>query len=626
MRHYYIGVEHLLVALLEIRGGIARTLLEEHGLSPEYVINAIRLKMSKGSRTNQWPGTPHTPRASRVIDKAKQFAHLHEHDDIDERDLLLAVLHEHDSLIGMILEALGLNLKQLIEMAETLSNSTEEVRLYARIDYAKDFPESLKPNQDEINVLRRMFPGYARIRVERRLTGGYTRALLLVVTPIHVGDIQDAPVVVKIDHIDTILDEAQRYETHVKNTLPPLTARLVDRPTAPDNLPYAGLKYTLITAPDMPPRDLRSMSSEWDSQAIGRWLHENLYPSFGKYWWNQSRQYRFTAWREYDWLLPPILTVEKIPDNEVPSNAFSLRFPVKRARLTTVEVGAVVVIENFTVRKVDPERNTLQLAIGLNPASEMAYKVEMRGLDLGEDTYYRGEVVERIAGRVMKTRREQLTVAARALQPDFDLELEYIPVSVDRNKKIPNPLFHYENELERLVNGTISRIHGDLHLGNIMIGPQNSAFLIDFAKAREGHTLFDWASLEISILSDIVMAAAGEDWEAARKIAEYLTLLNGGKPLPDGDSTLVKALTAVVEIRQIVRECLAINDAWLEYFVALAFCGLRAITWDYMGIPARRLMFLVSGMAFHELRFRVETNTADDITRSPDETDLHNTL
>jgi len=33
-------------------------------------------------------------------------------------------------------------------------------------------------------------------------------------------------VIVKIDRADDILDEARRYEAHVKSTLPPLTARL----------------------------------------------------------------------------------------------------------------------------------------------------------------------------------------------------------------------------------------------------------------------------------------------------------------------------------------------------------------------------------------------------------------
>ena len=64
------------------------------------------------------------------------------------------------------------------------------------------------------------------IRVESQLTGGYTDALVLMVTPIHADDREDAPVIVKIADTDDILDEAQRYDSHVKGILPPLTARL----------------------------------------------------------------------------------------------------------------------------------------------------------------------------------------------------------------------------------------------------------------------------------------------------------------------------------------------------------------------------------------------------------------
>ena len=42
----------------------------------------------------------------------------------------------------------------------------------------------------------------------------------------------------------------------------------------------------------------------------------------------------------------------------------------------------------------------------------------------------------------------------------------------------------------------MSKIHGDLHLGNILIGPAGDAWLIDFEWTRLGHTLLDWAGLE----------------------------------------------------------------------------------------------------------------------------------
>jgi ATP-dependent Clp protease ATP-binding subunit ClpA len=44
MRHYYLGIEHLFIALLEIKSGLTSNILAESGLSSEYVIDAIRRK------------------------------------------------------------------------------------------------------------------------------------------------------------------------------------------------------------------------------------------------------------------------------------------------------------------------------------------------------------------------------------------------------------------------------------------------------------------------------------------------------------------------------------------------------------------------------------------------------
>jgi ATP-dependent Clp protease ATP-binding subunit ClpA len=49
MRHFYLGVEHLFIALLEIKGGLASSIMEEHGLATEYVIDAVQPLFRSGS-------------------------------------------------------------------------------------------------------------------------------------------------------------------------------------------------------------------------------------------------------------------------------------------------------------------------------------------------------------------------------------------------------------------------------------------------------------------------------------------------------------------------------------------------------------------------------------------------
>jgi hypothetical protein len=58
----------------------------------------------------------------------------------------------------------------------------------------------------------------------------------------------------------------------------------------------------------------------------------------------------------------------------------------------------------------------------------------------------------------------------------------------------------------------------------------------------------------------------------------------------------------LVSVREIVADCLAAPDQWGEYNVALALCALRAVTWETLSPPARRLMLLVSALALHELK------------------------
>ena len=626
MRHYYLGVEHLLVALLEIKGSLTGTIIEEYGLNREYVINKIRLKIGKGSKHRQWAGTPKTPRADRILKQAETTAKAKNREVVNERDVLVAILEDYDSIPVQVLRALGQNIESLIVDVQNYANILSPTRPYVRIEYAEDFDKDFSPSDEHLYILRRMFNGYENLRIERRLTGGYTRSLLLVVTPIHVDTRQDASLVVKIGNTDSILDEAQRYETHVKNTLPSFAARLEDKPVAPDNARMAGVKYTLIAAPDAQPRDLRAIINEWSAQQLGIWLRDSLYAVFGNIWWQQSRPYRFIAWREYDFLLPPILTLDMVPESDIPPDAKTLRFPFRRAEVADVELGETIVIENFTVRKIDRDNDLIKLAIGLNTAPEMAYEVEIRGVNLQENTYYRGEVVDHIAGQVWQTRRDQLMDAVRALVPDFELSQEMIPGSYDRSRNVPNPLLNYERLLDSMVNGRISKIHGDMHLGNIMIGMNNGAYLIDFGRAREGHTVFDWVSLEISILSDVVMPVIGDSWDDARFILDYLRRVNMDEALPKGHDDLVQAMAPVIEVRRIAQQCLSNPNNWFEYYVSLAFCGLRATTWSSMSPSSRRLMFLISGLAFESLRSMLGHGFSKGNPPAPDETDLNTTI
>lgn len=621
MRHHYLGVEHLFIAMLQIQGGIAASIIEDYGFTPEYVIDAIRRKTDKGSNQRLWAGFPYTPRTEVVLDITNDLAMDSDLAEATERELLIAILSEHDSLPIRVLLALGMNLKAATLAAIGYDPKREPQTPDINVMFAETYDTSQPIERDELFVLRRMFIGHKMIRIERRLTG-FSGALVLVVTPITADDHEDAPVVVKIHEADVILDEVQRFEAHVKSSLPLQTARLEDSPVKPENSELAGIKYTLVAHSGGIPMDLRHLVHANGIVELGKLLEKELYSQFKITWWQQKRPFRFQAWKEYDWLMPPLLTLDFIPENDEPEMPLIVKVPVNRAKLKTklteLKFGDDVVLENFTVQKVDHENNVLKLAVGFgSEADKRAYKIEMRGVNGLDRTFYRGEVVEHLVGTVWKTRADLMLDAVRDLEPDFAPDDRWLSLG---EIQLPNPLLAYENLLDRHINGTMSKIHGDLHLGNILVGPNNSIWLIDFGHTRDGHTLFDWATLEVSLLGDALAGASESDWETVRSIIKQLVTMDNDQTKAVASGQVLMTVEAITALRNVIRKCLSTEDNWYEYYIALALCALRGITWKSLSLGGRRMLFLVSAMAIYEMN-RKYLNMALE-TPSPDLTDV----
>jgi hypothetical protein len=589
MQHFYLGVEHLFVSMLTL-DGVTRALMQQRGLTPEYVIEAVRRRLGKGSQQRTFAGMPYTPRTESVMSIASDLMLERGAREINEIDLLTALLEEGDSLPVRVLRQLGIDVADLRQAARTGDTDERPAALGAvpQIAFSERYQANIPLSAEHYRLLRKMFYGCSQILIERQLLGGYSGALILVVTPVGADELRDAPCVVKIDRSDIIMDEAQRYDSQVRASLPAFTARLEDTPTtvSPE---LAALRYTLVSADAGEPQDLRMAAAALGPSRVAALIRDELYPNFGKTWWMQRKPYRFTVWTEYDWLLPPLLTLEAT--KTAAPDAVVLRDPVRRDRFSGLDYGVPVIVENFSVHRVDRDRHTLSLSIGRGGESaRRAYRVEFRDLDMDQEAHFRGEVIDRITGKLWKTRDDLLATAISELAPDFDLRAAALP-GAGRYLTLPNPLQRYHALLDRQVDGSLSKLHGDLHLGNILVGHRGITFLIDFAQARSGHTLFDWACLEVSLLDRMVMPAFGEDWQAARAAISAVDGLENSTP--GGSSPL--APTAAV--REIVSANLATFGRWLEYDLALAFCGLRAATWETMSPGGRRAAFLLSALA-----------------------------
>lgn len=604
--HYFIGVEHLFIALTKLDKGLCNAVLEHCDMEPRFVRYSIRQAIGMAENRRYWPGFKDTPRAHRVMEYAQHLAGIKEP---TEREVLLAILEEGDSIPLRILREMGADLV-------VLKSAATDWAALSRAEVPKvPIETTLVLNGEEQLVLRRMFRTHEKIVVERELAGSYSGARLLVVRPYRAHR-SEARCVVKIDERPVILHEKRHYDSYVKDTLPPTTARLLDNPSLPDNCRLGGLKYSLVQPADSPdPVDLKAYALQLQGMELSSIIRRGIYDTYAMTWWAQRQRYRFGVWREYEHVLPA--AIEIYPEYNVTSAQEILEPMGAWSRSPGLNQGDLVELHGFTVQKVRSGQGSVQLAAGIGPeAVNRSSKVEIIGLGEAVTNFRPGDMVERFMGRVNRTRDDVLMEQAMDLQPNFNLQHPTIPAPPPLNG-LPNPLHHYERFLDRRLSGYLSIIHGDLHLGNVLVGPGGDAWLIDFGLTREGHTLFDWAMLEISLLVSVVGPRLPGGWDGVWGAIKLVNELNEFRLRSyHMDNPVADGMESVKAVRQVVSENLARPNDWQEYYIALTLLCLRGLSWqDTTSVDVRRLLFLVAGLAAGEVNRAETTHATDEMTR-----------
>ena len=106
----HVGTEHLLLGLVRETDGSGARVLQQMGVGPEQVRAAVLTAISPTDDAS--PGEPKlTPMAKRVLELGAEEALLLRHNYIGTEHLLLALLHEKESISATVLCALGLNLE-----------------------------------------------------------------------------------------------------------------------------------------------------------------------------------------------------------------------------------------------------------------------------------------------------------------------------------------------------------------------------------------------------------------------------------------------------------------------------------------------------------------------------------
>lgn len=614
MQHFFVGVEHLFIALTKLEGGLTPMLLEQADHEAPYLRYATRQIAGRGDDRRYWSGYRYTPRATTVLQHAREI--LEDGIQPPERALLMAILEEADSVATRAMVEAGVNIANLLDMLQDWEGVTR-----AQPPAAKIFGGDTLSG-DRQAILRQMFRKYDTVKIEHIFTEGFSGSTVMLVRPVHGDGRADAPVVVKIDDRHSIQWEKKRYDTFVKDTLPPRTARVEGEPVLPDRLSIGGIKYTFLQArSEVVPVNLHDYLATHQPGQIADFLRSGLYQSFRENWWGQRQPYSFATWQEYELVLPPALIVDALAEHTLPPTGMHLRPLGEWSHDNSVHTGDIVELDDFTALKTKRDKGVVQIISGAESAAiNWTGRVDVYGLDLTQKVYFRGEPIRKVIGRVRQTRTDVLLEQAHQLGLDFTLSDEFLPRLSNFSDRLPNPVHRYVKLLERKMSATLSTIHGDLHTGNILIGSNNDAWLIDFEWTRDGHTLFDWAVLEVSLLIEYVAARIGVSWDEVRQAVMLLDRLNRDGQIRD-QSPLGLSMLPVVELREIVRELLYADPAtgipnWTEYHVALALCALRVLGWGNRPLTARRLAFMVSALSMSYVlnTDNTRSHTAADLT------------
>lgn len=407
-------------------------------------------------------------------------------------------------------------------------------------------------------LLRSVFAPYQRVLVEAEFRSGYSGARAFLAIPIKADGRADAHAIVKIGEAGDIAREFANYRRFVKDTLPPAAARIQEAPTAlaghgPSRL--AVLRYTFVGAGEQRPVSLREALLARPDAALLR----QVFDTFGPTWWMQRHARAFTCAREYDRALPVHLVVTSEAAPADGARAIDGRRPPPPG----LARGDLVVLSRFgrAERRADGESGSL------TGAGQPPLRVRVTGAPAAR------ALLQPLAGRIVDTRETLLRAAAG----DGDLF------------GLPDPIARLPELLDRTVRGSQSIIHGDLNLENALVGPGGQVWLIDFAEAREGHPLADFAHLYAELVAHVVTPQVASPREALEAMASqrgpaWLTLLQ--------------------TVEGMAGRCLFDPADPSEWALARGMMCLGALEFDHLSPAQKRMLYLTAALAWSDLPAR----------------------
>ena len=144
LNHDYIGVEHLLLALMKT-GSIATKALEEAGANYELLRSIVINNIGKGSAVR--PSKEYSDKVREIFDRARLFAQKRKRIGAGEEDVLLAILNDDDSFTNLMFMLSGLDKKIIKEKLISLQNEEKSSNTN------KSLGENIKKYAKDLNQL-----------------------------------------------------------------------------------------------------------------------------------------------------------------------------------------------------------------------------------------------------------------------------------------------------------------------------------------------------------------------------------------------------------------------------------------------------------------------------------------
>jgi hypothetical protein len=110
--HDFIGTEHVLLGLLELKTGVARGVLRKLGVNPQIVRSEIEKIVGVGPSQRATRALPYTPRVKKALKIAGSEARSLNTNHVDAEHVFLGLLLEGSGVAALVLKTLGVDIQR----------------------------------------------------------------------------------------------------------------------------------------------------------------------------------------------------------------------------------------------------------------------------------------------------------------------------------------------------------------------------------------------------------------------------------------------------------------------------------------------------------------------------------